>query len=580
MTRLSQHQNCEEKKTLNVNEYMPIVTNLTGHASLLRSMYRELLRSLMKISRLNPVIATNAPDELVRKELDKASKNPKLYGVLLTSELRYYIDECFKIKHKRFNSKSLFSSLQTGLSLSVTLKNLRGEPQNPTYWAELIKMLVNHRTSQHSKQLWKQEYMDHAAEINRGRSREVDPLTLKQIQSRASKPRHESRPDFSELSSGEQYKEYKRAKLESKNNSQFVVRQYLKHLQLNCRIPNPYKLPYVSETLTRRLIDLPKLTILLPGSTKTFVMNQAYDMEYIDAIIKPELESIINDKHILDPLEKAVIKDGPYKVKIRNTTAGVMTANFLRAPNYRSPMMKKLALDIKKLMRRVRKQFIWNLDSRRKVNASEKLHGDGYAVRGSRGHSSEEIMYPRQYYERMADEESFWEALMNVEAIKLVHGDKVVLSREVQQQLRAADQSNFGAWRVPLEEASRTIDSEIQALYDEYKVTKNSPIWYEQTCLQEKMNQVHQRKVESYSALIQKLEDDFVFLHSDLFMNQVSSDSHEVSMKRDSFKRDDRAKGISEYERRSQGKRLADYLEDSGIQAFRMGNRFTKKIKF
>lgn len=526
------------------------------------------------------MISSEATDVSVLTELNKASKNPRLYGTLLTSEIRYYIEEDFKTTYRKFNSKSLFTKLLTGTLLVSCLNNVRTEPLNSLYWTELITILVHHRKSQHMKQVWKLDYSKHRSEIDQGRSREVDPLTLKRIQSRSSKPKHAIRPDFSKLDSGQQYKEYKKAILESKENSKYVVRHYLKHLQLNGRIPNPYKLSYVSQTLTKHSFYLPKLLVLLPGSTKTFVINDAYDMEYIDAIIKPELEFIINNNHHLQSLEKVVLGDGPYKVKIRNTTAGVMTANFVRAPNYRPPLMKVLALDIKKLMRSVRKQFIWNLDTESKVNASEKIHGEGYGVRGSQGHSSDEIMYPRKHYERLVDDESFWEALMSAEAVKRMSGDNFVVSQDAQLRLQAADQANFGTWRAPLEESSRQINSEIQVLYDKYKVTRNSPIWDEQTRLQEKMNDIHERRVGEYANLVQKLEDDDFFLHSDLFMSQLSAEDYETMMKRDGSKREDRTRGLSEHERSGLGKRLADYLEEVGTLAFRIGNRFTKKFKF
>lgn len=579
MTKIAKEKITRAKLERN-NRYMPLVTNLKSHASLLIFMYRDILRSLARIRKYTPVIATKSADASITNELDKATMNPQLYGTFLKSELRYYVDEEFRAKYRHFNSKSLFMKLLTGNILVNCLKDVRVEPLNPHHWSKLIKILVHHRKTQHLKQSWKLDKLKHKDDIDQGRSREVDSLTLKRIQSRSNKPGYEVYPDFSELSSGQKYKEFRKELSESKKNSQYAVRKYLKHLQLNGLIPNPYKLPYVSDTLTRHSLNLPKALVLLPGSTKSFVVNEAYDMEYIDAILKPELEFIINKNHLLKPLEKSVLEDGPYKVKIRNTTAGVMTANFIRAPNYRPHLMKELALDIKKLMRCVRKQFIWNLDTDVKGNASEKAHGDGYGVRGSLGHSPEEIMYPRKHHEKLADQESFWEALMSVEYIKADHGEDVVLSQNVQRQLKITDQSNYESWREPLEEATQLINSEIQAFYDKYKITRNSPIWNDQETLQEKMDMIHERRVDNYSNLVQGLEENNFFLHSDLFMIEQSVGDYEATLTRDSSKRKDKTRGLSEFERSGLGKRFPDYLEDTGNPAFRMGNRFTKRFKF
>lgn len=559
---------------------MPTVADLTSHARLLRSMYRDILRSLMRIRKYTPVVSIEETNDSIVRELEKASKNPQLYGGFLKSELRYYIDEEFRAEYRSFNSRSLYLKLQTGTNLIKCLKEVGTEPLNPLHWSELIGILVHHRKSQHLKQSWKLDYLKHKDAIDQGRSREVDTLTLKQIQSRSAKPKYDVLPDFTELNAGQKYKHFKKALSQSKENSQFVLRNYLKHLQLKGLIPNPYKLPYVSETLTKHSFNLPNLLVLLPGSTKSFVVNEAYDLEYIEAIMKPEVEFIINKNHHLQALEKHVLDDGPYKVKIRNTTAGVMTANFLRAPNFLPPLMKELALDIKRLMRCVRKQFIWNLSTDSKINASEKAYGDGYGVRGSRGHSSEEIMYPRKYYEELADQESFWETLMSVETMKVARGEAVVLSRDVQTQLRAVDKRNHESWREPLVETTQMINDEVQALYDKYKITKNSSIWDDQTRLQAKMNKIHERSVEKYANLVQKLKENDVFLHSDLFMKESSIDNYDATMKRDGSKREDKTKGLSEYERAGLGKRLADYLEETGNPSFRMGNRFTKRFKF
>lgn len=559
---------------------MPTVTSLNSHASLLRSMYRNILRSLANIRSLVPVIDPKAADGAPPSEVAKALRNPELYGTLLRSELRYYVDEEFRTKYSKFNAKSVFLKLQVGALLIATLKQVHAQPLDPLSWNKLINILTKHRQSQHQKEFWKADYAKHKTEIDNQREREVDHLTLKRIQSYLSRPKNESDPKYSDLSPSKQYKELKAMVSESKANANCVVRNYLKYLQLNGRIPIPYKLPYVSDTLTKYSTHIPKPLELLPNSTKSFVLDEAYDMEYIASIIKPEIEFLINMNHFMLPWENRIVNEGPYKVKIRNTTAGVMTANFLRAPNYKPPEMKELALDIKKLMRLIRKQFIWNLDLDPAAAASERSYGEGYGVRGSRGFSAEEIMYPRKYYERLVDEEARWEAQMNIEKMRSMHDEVQLTSGELQKLLMNEDKLNFDSWRKPLDESTQRINSDIQALYDKYKVTKDSPIWAKQERLQDKMNGLFARSAKRYCALLDKLEEKRFFLHSDLFMNDTVSDNYEAMKKRDDVKEKSRRNGLSEVERAGLGKSLGDYLTEFKSGSFKMGYNFAKRFKF
>lgn len=555
---------------------MPPIMVWPDHQKLLRALYRQLIRNLRKIRPLVPEVDLSKNRNY---ELAKASKNPQLYGEYLRTELKYRMDEEFRKKYPRINERTLYSSLLIGERLNALLESVieaskkgsdRKAVQNS--WNGIIQILVDHRQREHEKNRWKLAYFLNKEEIDQRRDKDSDPLTVRRQYSR--KRSTESQTDIKVISLREQQKALKNAMAEASANSAFVVRNYLKKLQLEGRIPNPYKLPYVPASLSRQMADMPRDDILIPGSTKSIVLDAAYDSQYIETIIKPEVEFKINQVHHMEKIEKN-IDDGPYKVKIRNTNAGVMTAHFLRLPFTRASQMREMALDIKKLMRAVRKQFVWNLQPSKGMSVPERKFGEGYGVRDSGGYSSAEIMFPREYYEKLVVKEAQWEALIEIEETKTVHGEDILKEQGVAERLQKRARASLLAWKQPLIDATNAVDDEVQHYYTKYKIGKHSPIWAEQEHFQQLMDEKYDETVVRYAQLLARLEKDRVFPHSELYRVSVVEENTKAESKKAKKRKD-----CPEVDRRGLGKHLGDYLEEHGFKAYLLGYKFRKRFGF
>lgn len=555
---------------------MSSLTSLQSHKSLTRAMYRALLRGLNGLKSKIPKVDQADQSIHLRAELRKVSTSPELYGKFLTSELKYYVDGEFRKEYSHLNEKSLHLKLVDGVNLIQALNATKQDPDNSKNWTGIISILVNHRNNQFLRQQWKAHYLKNRQEIDAARNRDKPSLVKKRLQSRA-QSRVNLAPMFSLLTANEQYKVYKNQAAESKHNAAFVVRNYLKKLQLQGRIPNPYKLPYVSDSLSKQTLNMPDPTVLLPGSTKHSVMKSAYDFDYIESILKPEIEFKINKHHHLDKLNKQVKEDGPFKVKIRSTNSGAMTAHFLELP-YTRKQMKDIAMDVKRLVRTARKSYVWNYNARNlETKMSETKVGDGYAVRDSKGYSHDEIMFTREYHEKLVDSEALWELLLEEEIIR----GEGRWTPETAGELTRLRRSLRASWREALEISTQAIENEVHLFYEKYKVDKDHAIFKDQAKFQKEMNAVHQKRTDDYKELLATLKLHQVFVHSDLVnFNHPVTRGYDEELKSEERKKEKLRHGVPETERTAMGKRLGDYLQDIGYHAYKMGYLFAKRFKF
>lgn len=560
---------------------MSQITALLGHTVLLRSMYRRILRGLAKIRQIDPVVdLTKGEDGLtLHRELVKASKNPKLYGEYLRTELKYRIDEEFRKYYPRINERSLYPKLVEGEKLVGFLQDVRKETRNCMLWSSIIEILVANRQRELDRNCWKRAYLSSKAEIDQGRDKEVNPLIAKRRQSSRLRE-YDTSKKYTSLTASHRRKALKKAIGESEENAAFVVRNYLKKLQLNGRIPNPYKLPYVPASLTRQTINMPKENALIPGSTKTVVVDAAYDSQYIESIIKPEVEFKINQHHYMAPLEKIVNEDGPYKVKISASNAGIMKAYYIRLPFPKFAEMRQIAVDIKRLVRTARKLFLWNLQLSNAPDAKAKRLGLGYHVRGSEGFSTDELMYPREYYENLVNREANWELLMELEEQKAKYGEDFVLSEQFNDKFQKRAREVFDSWLQPLRETTNILKEDVRLYHKKYNVGIDDPIWKKQLKYQKMMNESFEDKVTRYTELLTQLEKDRVFMHSELYRTSPVTQDYTKTMVSEEGKSVKYRHGIPETERKGQGKRLGDYLEDMGFKGYKMGYKFARRFRF
>lgn len=524
----------------------------------LRSLFREITRGLRKI-RTQPVLlnAQDTSSSEFKREVKKALIDNSQYREYLLSEIRHTVLQKLSVKPKNTHIKDhiVHSQLWQGHNLVEKLNAIHQEPSNSLNWKELVDLVLSERKLLLLKNKWTLDYKAHKKVIDEGRLKELHPLKAKQLLSK----QREKKSYINDSSD----KGYKLRLAESNDNASWVVRNYLKRLQLSGKIPNPFKLAYVSENMHQQALQLPKIVNLLPGSTKTNVLESAYDMDYVDAILKPEIEYLLNKKHYLEKYQNIVNKKGPAKVQIRSTLAGIMQAHFIRSPIKDELEMKRIAIDVKKLTRVIRKQFIWKLGTSQTESLSERMVGEGYAVRGSQGFSIDEIMYPRKYHEDLVLKEAEWEYLMKIEELKAKYGQNVMQDARVSNQLDKLRQQIVEGWIAPLNIATKAIDDEVELYFLKYKITDSSPIWKKRDLLQERMNMNYERTSRKFGELIENLRRDRVCAHSDLFYRSS---------------KDKQGKKLPEKERALGGKSLGNYLEEVGLSGYKMGYEYRKRL--
>lgn len=551
------------------------------HASHYRSLFRAILRGIEKIRPLKSAISNvQSSNRLVQQEIAKFSVNPELYHRHLLAEIRQLAWEEFLEIPKHLKDVAVFSKLSEGLSFVKVLQAIKERPEEPEGWGQLMEALVGHRSNQLKKYHWKRQYDAHKTVIDQGRLKNVPTLLAKRIVSREQKAR-KTELRYSSLSPSRKAKAYTSIVKASKENAAFVVRNYLKRMQLAGKVPNPYKLPYMRPKVLAQSADLPETREILPGSTKMSILEEAYDMDYIESITKPEIEYRINESYFLKKYSQIVNEKGPFKVQLRTTMAGAMPAHFLRLPYAQLRLLEAMAMDIKNLVRLARKQFLWNLDSAAAGSISDKPHGEGYAVRGSGGFTIEEIMYPRSYYENLAAEEAAWEFRMEVRRLEANWNKIQRRTSDVDDQLRFIYTCFRKSWEEPLIVATQKIDKEMHRYYKKYRILEESDIWKRRKALQEKMNFKYSKLIDKLEKLASIIQKNQVSMHLDLFnLNKTQNRLYEGRIIQEEKVLPRIRRGIPERGGAGLGRTLGDFMQEVGLRGFKMGEKFDKRLNW
>lgn len=534
--------------------------------AIIRSMYRDIVRGIVRLKCHNPTIDMK-PDlpRNLQTELEKFQTDPSAYKKYLLSELQFLAKEEF-LKQNKNNLMNLYRKLSRGEKLVNTLKSIRNLPS--LSWNGLISLLVDHRMLHLYQSVWRQKFAENREEINQGILKDMPRELARKKSSELQRLKtHKVTAPFGTLSSGDRTKVYRKRVIESRSNTARIIKLHLKTLQLLGHIPNPFKLPYVPLSASFLPLDQPRQRYLIPGSAKTSVLKKAYDYQIIKTIMEPEVEYRLNEKHFLGSIEHIVNNRGPARIKIAVTQAGVMPASYLRQPQKHLKFMQMVAMDIKRLMRCARKKFIWNLTSQKSNVVSEPKYGEGYGVIGSRGHSYDEIMYPREYYQQLAVDEAIWEHVVFCQTMN----EKPTVSNSQNALDTALD-----SWISPLNVASAAVDQEMDLFFNKYKaITKQLRV--EREIVQNKSNAYHKVVVSNYLKLIKALEEKHVFMHSDLYNNdhtpQTRYDAELIVQDKILPKL-----RVGVAEREKPGKSLGHYLVAAGFKGFKMGQTFKKRL--
>lgn len=532
---------------------------------MLRSLYRNILRGISKLKNRSPVttLNSNQPSNLAL-EIKKNQLDPEKHKDFLLSEIRFLVKEAFMDENTN-NSVNQLRKISRGTNLIAAL----GEIQNNDglSWNHLISLLVEFREQQAKESVWRQNFLNDQDVIKQGvfKGKPSALVKKKLSESRRLKAQIFSAP-FRSLSSSERTKEYKKQVALSNVNASKTMRLHLKSLQLLGLIPNPFKLPYLSLLKPYLLLTQPQQAHLIPGSAKSSILKRAYDQDIVKFVLGPELEHRLNEKHFLGKIEHIVNRRGPAKIKIIATHSGAMPIHFLRTPRKRLNFMKMVGVDVKRLMRCIRKRFIWNLSEGKSHTVSETKHGEGYSVVGSRGYSFDEIMFPREYYQKLADEEALWEYILDGQS-NVKGTSKDTRSVTLNQILHE--------WTEALEISTIMIDQELEQFFKKHKaITKD--LRTQRAKVQIEANRFHERKVIKFSKLLETLKKNGVFMHSDLYNNRLPASSRfEAMLKSEGSLPMKLRRGIPTREK--PGMLLGDFLLASGFKGFKMGQIFKKR---
>lgn len=533
--------------------------------SMFISLYRGITRGIFRLKKCIPVIEVRpGTDVSLSNELVKAQKDPQLYGEYLFAEIQFLAREEFTQELSYRLPTTIYNRVTKGTDLIELLGNIN--ETEPVHWTRLIQYIVEFRSEKLRQSLWKQDYYKNRDQIERGLLKDMHSIKARRISSEMQ--RRNVRIDhtsFKSLSSGARTKHYKSESVISEINACKVMKAHLKRLQMIGLIPNPFKLPYVTLPESFLLLSQPDQKYGIPGSGKSSIIKKAYDEDIIKGILAPEVEYRINEKHFLGKISNIVNNRGPAKIKIKVTNAGAMPANYLRSPRPNHRFMKAMAIDIKRLMRCIRKQYIWGLSDGNGNSVSEAKHGEGYSVTGCKGYSYEEIMFPREYYEKLAVDESIWEYFME---------QQLETKTELKQHISLLDKL-YEAWLESLDIASDSIDREMRLYFDKHRAIAKM-LREKRGLVQKAANKYHESVVERYRKILDVMKKENVFLHSDLYnVKKTPQITYERALRADRHQKTKNNWGLPISEKL--GYSLGDYLVSVGLKGFRMGNNFKKR---
>ncbi|CUM64302.1 uncharacterized protein PRCAT00001902001 [Priceomyces carsonii] len=545
------------------------------HRKAVTSTYRSLIRSLKKLEKLPPS-ALELIDINGITEEQSICFYPHKHVKKIYSELNYAIREGFllsetsSLKNPNIFTEKFLIAIELEQLLAQVLMNKRDS------WSILLKLLDAYRDQLFVNQQWRLQYLRNKQEIDINRNKEL-PVLMKQTisPSIALNP-----PKDIKFKLRQRLWNFKLGKLQlrtSYENSEKVLRRYIKPRQQRLELPNPFLLPYVKEYYAANETDI-KSKLFIPGSTKRTLIKDAYDPEYVESIIKPSIEYDINIYHHFNDLKNIVNVKGPYRVQINLTEAGPMSIPFIRMPYPRLEPLKKVALDIKHLMKLSRIVTVWELSLGDQSLSEPKFDDGSYSVRGSKGWGEHEKVWPKYYYETLAEGEGIWESF-----VELAKNNKPNTSSVSSLDIDRSIQKHILSWKKDLNLATKELRSQLDRYFQHYKSLKekNSPIFLQQSSLQKSMNSHYDHQIGKYETLLKKLKQNNIFKHSDLLnLKELCLKSYPEYHQYDMSRNRKNQKGIPLLERTGMNKRLGDLLDDVGFHSYRNGESFDKKFKF
>lgn len=547
--------------------YIPVSELLLSptHRSLILALYKSLLRNIRHLP--VPHQTSNQiehPHREINRELQKLRNDPASYRKLLKTELEYSLQEEFKtgVPHNQFIGDILYKRLKRGVDLDEALLAVK-ESNEVKNWLVLLEKLVHYRLKRFRDQVWRGQNVEKMIKINERRNHNKSGLRHVSIKGPNKRPKN-----YNKLNPNEKLDRLASTLDESRANSWMVLCRFLKLSQQQSLIPNPFLLPNVTRDYNVKTDDLFSPSQILPGSTKMSIMKQAYDMEYVNGIIKPSLEYDINKRHYLEKLQQIVNEKGPQLVRVRMNTAGEVAIPIVNIPTNNTDKLREIALDTKWLVALYNTERVWNSLRNESLSKCGQIFLDGsVAVKRSGGFGLDERIFPRWYYDDLVEGEAIWEFIMNKA------GNDLVKSNDQKEY-----ESILQSWMEPLDITPIVLKSKFNQLRSRHSDRKTLNQAQEEN--QHKQNSHYDLQVRRLKGITDSLEKNRVFKHSEIVNpDKVTKTYNEYLEKAKTPTKKTFPSGIPVLERIGMGKTLGDYIDDQDYHNFKFGKTFKPRFK-
>lgn len=492
----------------------------------------------------------------LKREYVKASLDPERYLKYLQYEVEHNVRDSFRRPVKSLTK--LRERVLKGVTLLESINELQLHPKSSDSWNSFLLVVLSMRQERLQGQRWRQEYLDNKQEIELIRS------PVKRLSQKKAKNERAKMERYSNI---QQHKIVRKETERSVLEASMLTGRYLKQLQLQGLIPLPSKLDYTKENYLGNLLPFEmrsKSTENMPKSIAYKTIKEAYDLDYVDAIIKPALEYDINYHFYLKHLRLIVNEKGPYEVKIKELASAPVSFPYIKLPFVNTVESKRISLDVSRLIRFLRVLKVWKSAPNDEKVPENKYSDGSYGVKGCKGFYHTERMFPSGYYEQLAQWEGEWESLIE----NTITG---VTQKQVQNYV---------------EEWMEFISDTTASLEKEWKEMKNKHgnddlLRKEQTKQQEQMLIHYDEMINKYNCIVDQIEQQQIWKHSELVNgNNLVNRPLVTYLQRDDNVPQGKRKGLPENGRLYLGKSLADVLADNDYHYFKMGQKFKRELNF
>lgn len=517
-------------------------------------LYKFLIKSTKNLRdfAFSETLLEKQTDYAIQKEIKLLKLSRVDYFSFLQYEIQYYVKKEFQKTTSKQNDVLRF--LQ-GIEIEKEIRKCTKEFEMAI---KFYKLLFWYRKLMLAEQQWKFEFFNLKSKCNgkasglRSKSPGYVPMTEKTLL------KHKEIRDLRAFKTLEWSQQNDILKLQLKKSvrraNDFLKRK-LKKDQIFGVVPLPHTLPYTDIQVRQDLRNLVNSKYFFDGSTLSKATYQAYDMDYVNSIIKPSIEHVVNEKrfnHLIDIINV----QGPFKTKIKENFSSGVAVPYLLLPFKKVSERKELAIFIKKLKLYTLVNTIWNEPEKAQLII---LNNDGsYPVKGGVGSYMVTYLHPKQFYLDLAYFEAVWDDLVFKELNKNTVGVSVF-------------KSSLSQWTEFIDITTQYLKNELQNLNNEIRFLRSyrSPLLARAKSLQLSSNKIYDNNISNFKKIANLLKKNNFVLHSEIANQELDSRKFSEILSNSRVPR--KFKGLPDKEIFALGKTLASYLLDHGQKSYRFG---------